>query len=134
MNAKQNEKSWIQSVTCSEILLVGVLSCLTVATFGGCKKEQKAAPPPPLVEVISVLQKDVPVHLEWIGTADGLVNATIRAQVMGYLIKQNYREGEFVKKDQVLFEIDPRPFQVALDQAKASLDQAGPPWNRPKQR
>ena len=79
MNAKQNEKSWVRSVTFSEVLLVVVLSCLAVTTFGGCKKEQKAAPPPPLVEVISVLQKDVPVHLEWIGTADGLVNATIRA-------------------------------------------------------
>jgi membrane fusion protein (multidrug efflux system) len=75
------------------------------------------------VEVIKVLQKDVPIHFEWIGTADGLVNATIRVQVMGYLIKQNYREGEFVKKDQVLFEIDPRPFKVALEQAKANLDQ-----------
>ena len=124
MNAKQNERFWIRSVTFSEILLVVVLSCLAVTTFGGCKKEQKAAPPPPLVEVINVLQKDVPIHFEWIGTADGLVNATIRAQVMGYLIKQNYREGDFVKKDQVLFEIDPRPFQVTLEQAKANLDQS----------
>jgi membrane fusion protein, multidrug efflux system len=124
MNAKQNEKSWVRSVTFSDVLLVAVLSCLTVTALGGCKKEQKAALPPPLVEVIGVLQKDVPVHLEWIGTADGLVNATIRAQVMGYLIKQNYREGEFVQKDRVLFEIDPRPFQVTLDQAKANLDQS----------
>jgi membrane fusion protein (multidrug efflux system) len=124
MNAKQNGRSWVRSVTFSKVLLVAVLSCLTVAPFGGCKKGQKAAPPPTLVEVINVLQKDVPVHFEWIGTADGLVNATIRAQVMGYLIKQNYREGEFVEKGQVLFEIDPRPFQVTLDQARASLDQA----------
>jgi len=123
MNANQNDRSWVRSVTFSEVLLVVVWGCLTVTAVGGCQREQKAAPPSPLVEVINVLQKDVPIHLEWIGTADGLVNATIRAQVMGYLIKQNYREGEFVKKDQVLFEIDPRPFKVALEQAKANLDQ-----------
>ena len=58
---------------------------------------------------------------EWVGTADGLVNATIRAQVTGYLISQNYREGESVRKGQVLFEIDPRPFAAALDQAKGEL-------------
>jgi membrane fusion protein (multidrug efflux system) len=76
------------------------------------------------VEVVDVIQKDVPVYSEWVGTLDGLVNATIRAQVTGYLIKQNYKEGDLVKKGQVLFEIDPRPFQAALDQAQASLAQA----------
>jgi len=101
-----------------------ILACTMGVLAAGCQREQKTAPPPPLVEVINVLQKDVPIHFEWIGTADGLVNAVIRAQVMGYLIKQNYREGEFVKKDQVLFEIDQRPFKVALQQAKATLDQA----------
>lgn len=105
-------------------LLMLVLGCSLGVLVVGCQRGQKAAPPPPLVEVINVLQKDVPIHFEWIGTADGLVNAVIRAQVMGYLIKQNYREGDFVKKDQVLFEIDPRPFKVALEQAKANLDQA----------
>lgn len=90
----------------------------------GCKKEQKAAAPPPDVEVVAVTQKDVPIYQEWVGALDGYVNAVIRAQVTGYLIKQNYREGEFVKKGQVLFEIDPRTFQAALDQAKGALDQA----------
>jgi len=100
------------------------VACTLGGLLAGCQQEQKAAPPPPLVEVVNVLEKDVPIQFEWIATTDGLVNAAIRAQVTGYLIKQNYREGEFVKKDQVLFEIDPRPFQVALDPAKASLDQA----------
>jgi membrane fusion protein, multidrug efflux system len=101
-----------------------VLACTLAGFAAGCPQGQKAAPPPPLVEVVDVLQRDVPIQFEWIGTADGLVNAAIRAQVMGYLIKQNYREGEFVKKGRVLFEIDPRPFKVAVDQAKATLDQA----------
>ena len=89
----------------------------------GCKKEQQAAPPPPEVEVVSVAQKDVPIYKEWVGALDGYVNAVIRPQVTGYLIKQNYREGDLVKKGQVLFEIDPRTFQASLDQAKAQLSQ-----------
>jgi len=79
---------------------------------------------PPAVEVTSVGQKDVPIYGEWIGTLDGLVNADVKAQVAGYLLRQDYREGSFVKKGQVLFEIDPRPFQAALDQAKGQLAQA----------
>lgn len=89
----------------------------------GCKKEAPVAPPPPAVEVLKVVQKDVPIYKEWVGALDGYVNAVIRAQVTGYLIKQNYQEGELVKKGQVLFEIDPRTFQAALDQAKAQLSQ-----------
>ena len=72
---------------------------------------------------MSVIQRDIPVIHEWVGSTDGLVNATIRAQVTGYLIKQDYTEGDIVKKGQVLFEIDPRPFQAALDQAKGTLAQ-----------
>jgi len=90
----------------------------------GCGKEQKVQPQAPIVEVVEVTQKDVPVYGEWVGTLDGIVNATIRAQVSGYLVKQNYREGDFVKKDQVLFEIDPREFQAALDQARSVLQQS----------
>jgi len=102
-----------------------ILTLLCAALFlAGCKKEQKAAPPPPDVEVVKVTQKDVPIYQEWVGVLDGYVNAVIRAQVTGYLIKQNYREGEFVKKGQVLFEIDPRTFQASLDQARGALDQA----------
>jgi membrane fusion protein (multidrug efflux system) len=90
----------------------------------GCGKEQKTPPQAPIVEVVEVIEKDVPVYGEWVGTLDGSVNATIRAQVSGYLIKQNYKEGDFVKKDQVLFEIDPREYQAALDQAKSTLEQS----------
>ena len=74
-----------------------------------------------MVEVATVKQADVPIYHEWVGTLDGLVNATIRAQVTGYLIAQDYREGDPVKKGDLLFEIDPRPFQAVLDQAKGEL-------------
>src|SRR6516225_7018278 len=78
----------------------------------------------PDVEVVQVEQKDVPVYAEWIGTLDGLVNADVRAEVTGYLLRQGYQEGAFVKKGQLLFEIDPRPFRAALDQAEGQLAQA----------
>jgi membrane fusion protein (multidrug efflux system) len=89
----------------------------------GCTEEKKAAapPPPPEVEVAEVLQKDVPVYQEWVASMDGLVNATILAQVQGYLIKQNYKEGDLIKKGTLLFEIDPRPFQATVDEARAAL-------------
>ena len=70
-----------------------------------------------------MIQKDVPIYREWIGTLDGLVNADIKAQVTGYLIQQAYTEGTFVRKGQLLFLIDPRPFQAALDQAQGRLAQ-----------
>jgi membrane fusion protein (multidrug efflux system) len=76
------------------------------------------------VQVATVTQADVPVYHEWVGTLDGLVNATIRAQVTGYLIAQDYREGDAIKKGDLLFEIDPRPFQAVLDQAAGQLAQA----------
>src|SRR5580704_6196085 len=81
-------------------------------------------PPPPVVEVAPVKQKDVPIYGEWIGTLTGQVNADIKAQVTGYLLTQNYKEGSYVTKGQLLFEIDPRTFQAALDQAKGQLAQA----------
>jgi membrane fusion protein, multidrug efflux system len=92
----------------------------------GCTSTTSAAgsPPPPEVRVIPVEQRDVPIHREWIGTLDGMVNAAIKAEVTGYLLSQNYTEGSFVRKGQLLFEIDPRPFQAALDQAKGQLAQA----------
>jgi RND family efflux transporter MFP subunit len=95
-----------------------------LAALGGCgqaEQKQVAAPPPPVVEVTEVVQRDVPVRQEWVGTLDGMVNAQILAQVTGYLIKQNYREGEPVRKGQLLYEIDPRTFQATLDQARANL-------------
>ncbi len=79
---------------------------------------------PPVVEVVPVEQRDVPVYHEWIGTLDGMVNAAIKAEVTGYLQTQNYTEGSFVKKGQLLFQIDPRPFQAAVDQSEAQLAQA----------
>ncbi len=83
-----------------------------------------AATPTPEVEVATVEERDVPVYKEWVATLDGYVNAEIRPQVSGYIIKQNYTEGSLVRKGQVLFEIDPRPFQAALDRAKGDLAQA----------
>jgi membrane fusion protein (multidrug efflux system) len=89
----------------------------------GCSEEKKAAapPPPPEVMVAEVVQKDVPIYREWVASMDGIVNATILAQVEGYLIQQHYKEGDYVQKDTLLFEIDPRPFQAALDEARAAL-------------
>jgi membrane fusion protein (multidrug efflux system) len=82
------------------------------------------APPPPDVEVARVEQRDLSVEREWVGTMDGMVNAAIKAQVTGYLLRQDYTEGAFVRKGQMLFEIDPRPFQAAVDQAVGQLAQA----------
>jgi RND family efflux transporter MFP subunit len=76
------------------------------------------------VEVVQVEQKDVPIYGEWIGTLDGFTDADVRAQVTGYIMRQAYQEGAFVRKGQLLFEIDPRPFQAALDQAEGQLAQA----------
>jgi len=106
---------------------LGVLAALLLVNALGCSNGKVRAagpPPPPLVEVAPVIQKDVPVQGEWVGTLDGYVNAQIQPQVSGYLIRQDYHEGTFVKKGQLLFEIDPRPFQAALDQAKGQLAQA----------
>jgi membrane fusion protein (multidrug efflux system) len=93
--------------------------------LAGCKNKPHAAlPPPPIVAVAAVTQADVPIYHEWIGSLDGLVNAQIRAQVTGYLVAQAYHEGDPIKKGDLLFEIDARPFQAVLDQAKGLLAQA----------
>lgn len=105
----------------------GFAVALALAWIGmtGCSGKPKVtAPPPPVVEVTTVTQSDVPIYHEWLGSLDGLVNAQIRAQVTGYLTTQNYREGDPIKKGDMLFEIDPRPFQATLDQAKGVLAQA----------
>jgi membrane fusion protein (multidrug efflux system) len=89
--------------------------------------QQKAAPPappPPEVGVSTVIAKDVTTYGDWVASLDGYVNAQIQPQVTGYLIRQDYREGSAVSKGQVLFEIDPRPFQALVDQAKGQLAQA----------
>jgi RND family efflux transporter MFP subunit len=87
-------------------------------------KHAQAAPNVPAVRVVQVEQQDVPIVHEWIGTFDGLVNADVRAEVTGYLLTQGYQEGAFVRKGQLLFQIDPRPFKAALDQAEGQLAQA----------
>ena len=94
--------------------------------FTGCGKAPASSGPPPAlpVSVVQIEASEVPVSNEWVGTMDGYVNAQIQPQANGYLIRQNYREGAKVAKGQVLFEIDPRPFQAALDQAKGQLAQA----------
>ncbi len=98
-----------------------LVACLAAGLVGGCGEKKATGPAAPTVEVANVVQQDVPIVREWVGATDGLVNAKINAQVQGYLIKQNYKEGSVVKKGQILFEIDPRPFQAALEQAKGQL-------------
>jgi RND family efflux transporter MFP subunit len=108
----------ISSALVSAVLLLHALGC----SNGNVRAA--APPPPPVVEVAPVIQKDVPVQGEWVGTLEGYVNAQIQPQVSGYLIRQDYHEGALVRKGQLLFEIDPRPFQAVLDQAKGQLAQA----------
>src|SRR5215831_18116820 len=91
----------------------------------GCgPKEEAAAPAPPTIEFVTVQQKDVTVYRTWVGTLEGNVNATISAQVTGYLLTRNYQEGSLVTNGQVLFQIDPAPFQADLDKAKSQLGEA----------
>ncbi len=116
----------------SRIVLALIVLVLAGSIAVGCKKEAKVAAGPPDVEVAEVTQRDVQVQKEWVGSTDGSVNAVIRAQVQGYLIKQEYTEGQFVKKGQLMFEIDPRTFQAALDQAKADLAQKKARWDTTK--
>ena len=117
MNTLSKYKFWIVGAFCLVVvgLIVGAMRP---------KRESGAPGASPDVEVVQVEQKDVPIFGEWIGTLDGFTNADVRAQVTGYLLRQGYQEGAFVKKGQLLFEIDPRPFQAALDQAEGQLAQA----------
>lgn len=103
-------------------VLCALVCSALVLCFGGCK--EKKVETVQSVEVAGVIERDVPIFAEWVAALDGMVNATIRAQVQGYLIKQNYKEGDVVQKGQVLFQIDPRTFQAALNQAKGELGRA----------
>ncbi len=106
--------------------MVAGLSIPTALLLAGCSNASSsvAPPPPPEVVVTQVEQRDVPIYKEWIGTLDGLVNADIKAEVSGYIVQQAYTEGKFVSKGQLLFQIDPRPFQAALNQAEGQLAQS----------
>lgn len=114
------KRSKLKQITAAALCLLPLIA----AGCSGSKPAASQAPPPPVVEVVQVEQQDMPVYGEWIGTLDGMVNAEIKAQVSGYLLKQYYTEGSFVRKGQLLFEIDPRPLQAALDQAKSRVAEA----------
>jgi RND family efflux transporter MFP subunit len=116
-------RSQLFSIRCDTPLVVAL--ALAVLPLFACSSG-KAAPaaPPAVVEVATVVQQDTPIYSEWVAILDGFVNAQIQPHVSGYVIRQNYKEGSVVKKGDVLFEIDPRPFKAALDQAKAQLAQA----------
>ena len=111
---------WRRSLAAQTLLFV----CLLTALEGCGGKKVAPALPPPDVVVTSVVQRDTPIYSEWVATLDGFVNAQIQPHVTGYIVRQNYTEGSVVKKGDILFEIDPRPFQAALDQARGQLAQA----------
>ena len=118
MNTLLKYKLWIGGAGC--LLVIGlIVGAIYPKHVSGAQSA-----PVPEVEVVQVEQREVPIYGEWIGTLDGFTNADVKAQVTGYLLRQAYQEGSFVKKGQLLFEIDPRPFQAALDQAEGQLAQA----------
>lgn len=106
--------------------MVGRLAAVLagVVLLAACEKEEAKAPPPMDVLVTDVVQKDVPVYGDWIGTTNGFINAEIRPQVKGYLLTKNYNEGDVVTAGQLLFQIDPREFQAQLDQSLGDLAKA----------
>jgi len=112
----------------NKFFLGGVLGCIVIGMIIGAIRPKHVSGSPmvatPVVDVVQVTQKDVPIYGEWIGTLDGYTNADVRAQVTGYILQQAYQEGAFVRKGELLFQIDPRPFQAALDQAQGQLAQA----------
>src|SRR3981189_3340392 len=120
MNTLSKYKFWIGGAFF--LVIIGLIVGATRSKHVSVSGAQPGASPD--VEVVQVEQKDVPIFGEWIGTLDGFTNADVRAQVTGYLLRQGYQEGAFVRKGQLLFEIDPRPFQAALDQAEGQLAQA----------
>ena len=119
-------RKWQNAFELCQFPASSLLLCSFLAFFCGCKKTP-APPPQPEVQVITVVGTNVSIVEEWIGALDGFVNAQIRAQVTGYLLTQNYKEGRKVKTGDLLFQLDARPFQAALDQtlAKLAQDQAG---------
>jgi RND family efflux transporter MFP subunit len=120
---KPNSVLKLKHIAWASAGLIVAAMLLIVVTHLSAKPKAHAVPLP-IVEVAPVEQRDVPVYGEWIGTLSGQVNADVKAQVTGYLFTRSYKEGSYVRKEQLLFEIDPRPFQAALDQAKGQLAQA----------
>ncbi len=117
-----NHKHRIQIGAAATLFVIVVI--VFIAVSHGKSTAAATPPPPPVVQVAVVEQRDLPVRHQWIGTLNGLVNAAINAEVTGYLLRQDYAEGSFVHKGQLLFEIDPRPFQAAVDQAAGQLAQS----------
>lgn len=114
----------IRKQSLAAVWALSTVTGLTLATFGCKRAEHAPQMAPPEVMVMDVVQKDISIYGDWIGTLDGMVNAEIHAQVSGYLMTQNYQEGTLVHKGDLLFEIDPRPFQAALDKAQGQLAEA----------
>ena len=111
-------------LTTTRLLFLVIWLCLF--TLPACRQNAESNSPntPPEVRVVEVVQRDVPIYSEWVGTLDGNVNAQIRAQVTGYLLSRNYDEGAYVKKGTLLFQLDPSKFKAELDQAKGELGKA----------
>jgi RND family efflux transporter MFP subunit len=105
---------------------VGAFVIGLLVVIGCSRKQTQTGPPAPEVLVTTVAPRDVPRVLERVATLDGFINANINAQVQGYIVSRDYQEGSVVKKGDLLFQIDPRPFEAALAQAKGTLakDQA----------
>src|SRR5216117_2454435 len=103
------------------LIFIGAIMFAALLLVGCGRKSQQAAPPPPEVLVTTVTPRDVPRVLERVATLDGFINANINAQVQGYIVSRDYQEGGVVKKGDLLFQIDPRPFEAALAQAKGTL-------------
>src|SRR5215813_12202255 len=106
------------------LLGVSLMALVTIAAGCGDASRATATPPAPVVKVEPVVERDVPISVEYVGTLVGYINAQIRARVAGHLVSQNYSEGSPVKAGDLLFQVDPRPFQTAADQADAKLNLA----------
>ncbi len=114
--------NWLSSRSFFSRTATNAAGLLLLLSIAGCEKKEAPPPPaPPEVTVTDVVQRNVPVYNEWVATLNGPVNADITPKVQGYLLRQEYQNGVFVKKGQLLYEIDPRPFVAALDQAKAQV-------------
>src|SRR5580658_372909 len=124
MVSVRSHQNWLRSREIFSLAVAAFAMALALAAMACKKAAPVTALPPPEVVVTEVIQKDVPLYSEWVGTTVGFVNANIYPKISGYLLKQNYRDGDAVKAGQLLFQIDPREYQAALDQALGNLGQA----------